>query len=119
MSTPVATQLITRAKLSADYRIRKAYGGELAGTYAHARNAAPQGVLLDKAADIQAEASYVGLKFVAVCHFVQVEVPWSTYTLGQIITLKYPRYGLDSVQAMIVGRQRNLTARRIRLTLWY
>lgn len=118
-ATPVATQLITRAKLSADYRIRKAYGGELAGTYAHARNADPQGVLLDKAEDIQAEATRIGTLFSDdPRRNVQVEVEWADYSLGQIVTLDYPRYGLGTINGMIVARQRDLINRTIKLTLW-
>ena len=119
MTTPVATQLITRAKLSADYRIRKAYGGELAGTYAHARNADPKGVLLDKADDIQTEATRVGSLYSGdPGRFVQVEVEWDDYALGQIVTIKYPRYGLDNINGMVVARQRDLIHKTIRLTIW-
>lgn len=119
MSTPIAEQLITRAKLSASHRIRRAYGGRLAGTYAHARGATAQRVVLDKGPDIQAAIDSLCALYDIVRYFVGIRVRWDDYRLGQIVALTYPRYGFAAGKhAIIVGRQRDLVTRTILLTLW-
>lgn len=118
MPTSIAEQLITRAKLSATHRIRRAYGGQLSGTYAHARNTTAQSVLLDKGDDIQAEVDRICSLYRTSRRIIRVRVQWGSYQLGQIVALNYPRYGLDAINCMIVKRQRDLVSRTIVLTLW-
>lgn len=120
MSTPIATQLITRAKLSADYRISVAYGGPLAGAYAHARHAPPQGLLLDKQADIQAEIDHVcGMYHDAPRLEVDVPVKWGNYTPGEVKTFRHHRYGFAAGKPMVIKRiQKDRINKTMILTLW-
>lgn len=120
MSTTITEQVLTRARLSADYRIAAAYGGALAPSYAHARNAQPQGTILDAAADVQAEVDHVCGLYARQRHFATIVVRWGSYRLRQCITVRYPRYGLDAgVPAIIRAIARDHVNRTITLALWY
>jgi hypothetical protein len=118
MTTPISDQLITRAKLAADYRISRAYGGPLAGAYAHARFAIAQGTLLDKGDDVQTEADRLGDYFGRPRYFAQVQVPWGTYRKGQCATFTWPRYGFGAgKKMMIIDVGKDSTRRTMTLTL--
>lgn len=120
MPADVLQQVITRAKLSAPYRVNAAYGGPLAGAYAHARNAAPQGTVLDKPDDVRAEADRIGAMYARLRRFVDVmlDAGPTRYRPGQIIRIEYPRYDLDDVNGFVVAVAPDEVNRTVKLTLW-
>lgn len=119
MTTPVAEQVLTRAKLSAPYRINVAYGGPLTGTYAHARAADPHGSILDKAADAQAEIDRIGAMYATLRRFITVTVRKAAYRPGQVVSITYPRYGLDAgAKAFVASVTPDIGGTTCKLTLW-
>lgn len=117
--TDVATQVLTRARLAAAFRIAVAYGGLLAGAYAHARSAKQQGCVLDKLVDAQAEIDRRGAIYSKIRRFVTFTARRTDWQLGQVRTFTYPRYGFAlGVPMMIVGATPDVINQTTRLTLW-
>ncbi len=119
--TAIDTQVITRATLTAGYRISAAYGGPLSGAYSHARNAAAHKVVLDKAADAKAEIDRVAGMYTKLRRFITVTVTVRAgdYQPGQIINITYPRYGLENgVNAFVASVTQDLIKQTSKLTIW-
>lgn len=108
-----------RAMLGAKYRINVGYAGQLAGAYAHARNAKPQGSLLVDAVDAQAEIEHVCGLFYPQRKFVPVKVKWGSWRPGQVRTFTYPRYGFDAgAPVLVVTVSPNHIDHSMKLVLW-
>jgi hypothetical protein len=113
-----------RARLTADYRISVASAVNVAPAYVHGVYAEPHNSLLDRRADLQAEADYVSAIHAAAMAFYDVEVAYSQdYALNQTWLVDYvdakgrARYGLEGRPCVIVDFDPDPLNETMQLTL--
>lgn len=115
----VTVPMSVRSALSSEYQGIAVSAEPLAGTYSAAVNAEPSEVLLDVAADAQAEVDHI-------CDYYSTLRKFYTFTvsaelgieLGQIWTLTYPRHGLENGKNLLVSSlSRRLGEETVKVTL--
>ncbi len=117
----VAVTLRLRRKLSRQHRFVLTYGGPLAAGYEHADTAPPIGTRLVKAVDGQAEIVRVGeIYATARAFYGPVKVASrNDIELGDVLTVTYPRWGLDAGRPLlVVGIRESLLGDTREITLW-
>jgi hypothetical protein len=116
----VAVTLALRRKLGRRHRFVTVYGGPLAPGYDHAEAAEPVGTRLVRQSDGQAEINRIG-EIAATPRFFWSFTMWDRPEIkpGMIVTLTYPRFGLDAGVKLLVKRvRRKRLAKTAEVILW-
>lgn len=115
----VVVPMAVRSVLTRTYQGIVASAIPLSATYANAVNAEPMNLLLDVEADAQAEVNHVTGYYSTLRKFYTTEVSAELgVQIGQVWTLRYPRYGLDAGKNLLVSRvSRRIGSETVAITL--
>lgn len=111
-----------RVMLSREYRQSVTSGVAVANRYAHAQTAAPVGFLFEDIGDARDEINRIVTIYSVERSFHECEFHpghENRYTLGEVWTLTYPRYGLAAgKQLLVVGVDEDLYTGAVTVLLW-